>query len=125
MEKQSIVRDKSFEFSLSIIDLYMKLKKQNEFEISKQILRSGTSIGANVEEGLAGYSKKDFAAKMGIASKEARETRYWLRLLEKSDHFKMDVKQHLKDCEELIKMLTSIVKTTQIKLTNTTKIKDN
>lgn len=125
MERKSIVRDKSFEFSLTIIDLYMKLKKHNEFEISKQLLRSGTSIGANVEEGLAGYSNKDFAAKMAIASKEARETKYWLMLLERSEHFKMDVKQHLKDCEELIRMLTAIVKTTQIKLINKNKIKDN
>ena len=63
-----------------------KLKKENEFIISKQILRSATSIGANVEEAIAAQSKKDFIHKMSIASKEARETKYWLRLLDKSNH---------------------------------------
>lgn len=115
-EKKSIVAEKSFAFALTIIDLYVKLKDQNEYQLSKQLLRSGTSIGANVEEALAGHSEKDFAAKMSIASKEARETRYWLKLLNKSDHFQINVEAHLNDCEELIRILTSIVKTTQVKL---------
>lgn len=69
----------SFSFSLQIIELYKKLQEKKEFVISKQVLRSGTSIGANVEEAIAAQSRKDFISKMAIASKEARETRYWLR----------------------------------------------
>jgi four helix bundle protein len=81
MMKENIIAVKTFDFSLSIISLYINLKKENEFIISKQLLRSGTSIGANVEEAIAAQSKKDFIHKMAIASKEARETKYWLRLL--------------------------------------------
>lgn len=74
--KESIVQKKSFQFSLKIISLYKMLQKEKEFVISNQILRSGTSIGANIEEALAGQSKRDFTAKMSISSKEARETKY-------------------------------------------------
>jgi four helix bundle protein len=115
MERQSIVRDKSFDFALKIIDLYFQMKKDNEFEISRQVVRSGTSIGANVEEALAGYSDKDFAARMGISSREARETRYWLSLIHASPHFQVDVKEQLDNVDELIRILTAIVKTTQNK----------
>ncbi|MEQ3499059.1 four helix bundle protein [Tenacibaculum sp. SSH1-16] len=72
--KESIVQGKSFQFSLKIISLYKKLQQEKEFIISKQLLRSGTSIGANIEEALAGQSKRDFISKMSISSKEARET---------------------------------------------------
>ncbi|HEX3857626.1 MAG TPA: four helix bundle protein [Verrucomicrobiae bacterium] len=82
--KSSVVREKSYAFALRIITLARWLKEQKEFEIAGQILRSGTAIGANVEEALAGISRADFVAKMSIASKEARETRYWLRLLRDS-----------------------------------------
>lgn len=78
--KENLIANKTFDFALSIIDLYIKLKKENEFIISKQIMRSGTSIGANVEEAIAAQSKKDFINKLSIASKEARETKYWLKL---------------------------------------------
>ncbi len=115
MKKKSIVAEKSFDFALKIIDLYMRLKAKNEFVLSRQLVRSGTSIGANIEEALAGYSEKDFAAKMSISSKEARETNYWLRLLDASPHFKLDMKELLNDSEELIKILTAIVKTSQAK----------
>jgi four helix bundle protein len=80
--KENIILKKSFDFALDIIKLYMEMKSQHEYVLSQQILRSGTSIGANVEEATTAYSKKDFAAKMSISSKEARETRYWLRLIE-------------------------------------------
>ena len=80
--KENIVKTKSFDFALKSINLYKKLIAKNEFVLSKQFLRSATSIGANIEEANAGYSKKDFSAKMSIASKEARETLYWLKLLE-------------------------------------------
>ena len=109
----NIVKEKSFQFALDIVSLYQNLKKQNEFVISKQLMRSGTSIGANVEEGSAAQTKKDFIAKMSIASKEARETRYWLRLLQQSKLVNIDFSGHLNSIEELIKILTSIVKTAQ------------
>lgn len=82
--KPNIVRDKSYAFALRTISLARWLKQQKEFEIAGQVLRSGTAIGSNVEEALAGISRADFIAKMSIASKEARETRYWLRLLRDS-----------------------------------------
>ena len=110
---KSIVQEKSFEFSLTIIKLYMRMIDQKEYVLSKQLLRSGTSIGANIEEATAGISKKDFIAKMSISSKEARETRYWLKLIEKSDLVEIDVKDELKQIEDLINILTSIVKTSQ------------
>ena len=110
--KESIVKNKSFEFALQIIELYKILQQQKEFILSKQILRSGTSIGANIQEALAGVSKADFANKMGISSKEARETLYWLTLLDKSQIVKFDFKIYIINCEELVKLLTSIVKTT-------------
>jgi len=115
--KESIVQNKSFEFSLKIIALYKKLQQEKEFIISKQILRSGTSIGANIEEALAGQSKRDFIAKMSISSKEARETKYWLRLLKESELTNIDVNSLILDIHELIRILTSIVKTSQSDLT--------
>ncbi len=82
--------------------------------MSKQLLRSGTSIGANVEEALAGVSRRDFVAKMSIASKEARETQYWLRLINDSESIRPGaVLPLLQDAEELLRMLTAIVKTSQ------------
>ena len=77
----NIIQEKSYHFSLRIISLYRRLYKQREFVISRQLLRCGTSIGANVEEALGSYSRKDFHFKMVIAFKEARETHYWLRLI--------------------------------------------
>lgn len=115
--KESIVQQKSFQFSLKIISLYKELVKENEYIISKQLLRSGTSIGANIEEAQAGQSKKDFTAKMSISSKEARETKYWLRLLKESELTSLDVNSLILDIDELIRLLTSIVKTSQLNLT--------
>lgn len=83
MENKSIVNEKAISFALQVIELYKFLKKNKEYVISKQLLRSGTSIGANIAEALAGQSKKDFSHKMTIASKEARESQYWLFLLQK------------------------------------------
>jgi four helix bundle protein len=110
---ESLIQKKSFKFALKIIELYKKLQTLNEYVISRQLLRSGTSIGANVEEASAGQSRKDFLAKMAIASKEARETRYWLRLLEESDLVNLDISSELEDVNKLIRILTSIVKTTK------------
>lgn len=107
------VKEKSFRFSLLIIELYKKLTSEKEYVISKQLLRSGTSVGANIEEANAGVSKKDFVNKMSIASKEARETLYWLRLLNESKLVNIEAHKEINNVNELIKMLTSIVKTTQ------------
>lgn len=122
--KNSIIKDKSFEFALDIINLYKKLCANNEHIIARQLLRCGTSIGANIEEALAGYSKKDFASKMSIASKEARETSYWLRLIQKSNLLDFPIDDLLLKVDELIKILTSIVKTVQSKINSTLKTKD-
>ena len=110
---ESIINIKSFEFSLSIISLYKKLTEEKEYIISKQLLRSATSIGANVVEAGAAQTKADFIAKMCIASKESRETKYWLQLLEKSDLTQINLEDYLKSIEELIRMLTATVKTSQ------------
>jgi len=112
-KNQGPVYNKSFNFALSIIELYKKLVKQKEFVLSKQLLRYGTSIGANVVEASAGFSKKDFLYKMVLASKEARETNYWLLLLKESRLTNLDITEKIRECDELIRLLTSIVKTTQ------------
>lgn len=118
MAKESIIATKSFAFALSIISLYTQLKKQNEFVISKQLLRSGTSIGANVVEASAAQSAKDFISKLAIASKEARETKYWLQLLEASRLVELDYKDLLNQVEEIINILTASVKTAQSRQNN-------
>ena len=112
--RENLILEKSYSFALKIIELYRSLCEQNEFVISKQVLKSGTSIGANVEEATAGQSKKDFIAKMAISSKEARETNYWLRLLRDSKiYFSPNLIELIDESEELIKILTAIVKTSQ------------
>jgi len=109
---KSIVKQKSYDFALQIIKLCTQLRDKKHFEISCQLLRSGTSIGANVEEALAGQSRKDFFAKMSIASKEARETNYWLRLIKDARLFdNQQIQKLIADSNELVKILTSIVKT--------------
>jgi four helix bundle protein len=113
MNKDNIILTKSFDFALQIIELYKQMKAQNEYVLSKQVLRSGTSIGANVEEAMAGISKRDFIHKMSIASKEARETKYWLRLIQHSQIVDVEISNLLVQVEELIRILTSIVKTSQ------------
>ena len=112
MVKENLIQNKSFELSLIIIELYKKLTASREFVISKQLLKSTTSIGANIEEALAGQSKKDFLHKMSIALKEARESRYWLRLLDKSQIVEIDYEKYLDEIENIINILTKIVKTT-------------
>ena len=107
------IREKSFAFALVTIDLYKRLQTAREYVISKQLLRSGTSVGANVEEATAAESRRDFIHKMTIASKEARESMYWLRLLSESVLAPgLDVSNQLAQAHELVRMLTSIVKST-------------
>ncbi len=110
---ESKIIDLSFDFSLKIIVLYKLLIKQNEYVLSKQLLRSATSIGANVEEANAAQTKKEFITKMSIASKESRETRYWLKLLDRSKLVEVDYSSYLTSIEHIINVLTKIVKTSQ------------
>ncbi|HIL34337.1 MAG TPA: four helix bundle protein [Nitrospiria bacterium] len=117
--KQSLIKEKSYAFSLKIIGLYKGLLKQNEFVLSKQLLKAGTSIGANVEEALAGQSRADFLSKLSIASKEARETNYWLRLIRDSGMIaKTEVEPLLAESGTITNILTSIVKTTAMTKNN-------
>jgi four helix bundle protein len=112
--KENIIVMKSFQFSLKILQLYKVLTKNREYVISKQLLRSATSIGANVEEAGAASSRKDFISKMTIASKEAREARYWLRLLNEDKFIEgYDFTELLAEINQIISILTKIVKTSQ------------
>lgn len=115
MSKDNLIQDKSYRFALRVARMYQYLIREGrDYTLAKQVLRSGTSIGANVEEALAAHSKKDFAAKMTVALKEARETVYWLRLLRDSqwleEKYADDI---LHDAIELRKILTAIVKTSK------------
>lgn len=115
----NLIKEKSYQFAIRIIKLCLWLKENKHFEISSQLLRSGTSIGANVEEALAGNSRKDFLYKMAVASKEARETNYWLRLLHDSQiASNKQFLEILQESEELIRILTSIVKTSRKTIKN-------
>src|SRR5687768_3130118 len=111
--KESILRDKTFAFALRVIKLYKYLTAEHkEYVLSKQVLRSGTSIGANVEEAKHAQSKIDFVHKLSIAQKEASETNYWLRLLNKSEY--LDDKLAISliaDCDEIQRILTASIKT--------------
>jgi four helix bundle protein len=112
-KKPNIIKEKTYKFALDIVKIYQQMIKQNEFILSKQLVRAGTSIGANTEEATAAQSRKDFISKMSISSKEARETNYWLRLLRDSQLCKgIDYTDLIKESEEIIAILTSIVKTT-------------
>ena len=110
--KDNIVVNKSKTFAIRIIRLYQYLlSEKKEYILSKQLLRSGTSIGANIKQAIQGQSKKDFIAKLQISLKEASETEYWLDLLHETDY--LDNNQFISinnDCVELIKLLTSIIK---------------
>jgi len=106
------VRDKSFDFALEIINLYRALVGEREYVISKQLMRSGTAIGALVEEAIGAESRKDFLHKMSIAHKEAREVHYWLRLLDASDLVRgIDLSDYLATADELISLLVAITRT--------------
>ena len=111
--KDSIVLKKSYDFALRIVKMYKYLiDNKREHILSRQILRSGTSIGANIEEAMGGQSERDFISKFSIAYKEARETHYWLRLLRDSDIIEGKLATSMiNDCEELLKIITSILKT--------------
>jgi four helix bundle protein len=111
MKTENVVIEKTFQFGLRIIKLFSHLKKNKvERDLALQLLRSGTSIGANAEEAIGGSSRKDFIHKLGISYKEARETRYWIRLLKESCLLENELAESfLKDCEEIMKILTAIL----------------
>lgn len=113
--KNSIIKEKSFVFAVRIVKLYQHISEnKKEFVLSKQLVRSGTSIGANINEALQGSSKRDFINKMNISLKEAQETEYWLRLLHETHYLSdREFQSIYEDSIELLKMLTSIVKTSR------------
>ena len=116
MSYDSVALRKSYEFALNCIHLYKTLSKKNEFTLGRQLLRSGTSIGANMEEAIGGFSRNDFLWKISIAYKEAREAHYWLRLLRDSKILSTkEMSQTLTDADELIRIIGAIKKTTQNK----------
>ena len=113
---ENIIESKSFKFAVRIVNLYKHLtENKKEFVLSKQILRSGTSIGANVSEAQKGQSKSDFNAKMNIALKEANETEYWLRLLYETDYISEKEFNSIEpEVKEIIAILVAICKKTNI-----------
>ncbi len=110
MKSDNVIQIKSYAFAVRIVKLYQFLvKEKKEYTLSNQILRSGTSIGANIEEAIGGQSKKDFFAKLTISYKEARETHYWLRLLKDTGYISKEQSLSLiKDVEELLKIIGKI-----------------
>jgi four helix bundle protein len=113
-DNDNLIKEKSYTFALLTIDLYKFLIKKGEFVLSKQILRSGTSIGANIEEAQDSQSRKDFLSKISIVSKEARETLYWLKLLKESNLIENYPKENelFTEINSIINILTKITKTT-------------
>ncbi len=118
MKPENIVQQKSYAFALRIVKAYKYLAdEKKEFVLSKQLLRCGTSVGANVEEAIGGQTPKDFFAKLNISYKEARETMYWLKLLKDSNILNTKESDSLmKDCDELLKIIGTIIKTMKVKL---------
>ena len=113
MKADNTIKDKSLDFAIRIVRLYKHISEtNNEYILSKQLLKSGTSIGANVREAIGGQSKENFIAKMHIALKEAYETEYWLELLYSTDYLaENEFKSIFTDCRELTNILASILKT--------------
>ena len=113
MKPDNIIKNKSLDFAIRIVRLYKHISEtSHEYVLSKQLLKSGTSIGANVREAIGGQSKEDFIAKMHIALKEVYETEYWLELLYSTDYLtEKEFKSIFADCRELTNILASILKT--------------
>jgi four helix bundle protein len=114
MEKKNVIKEKSYAFAIEIVSLYKILVERKEFVLSKQLLRSGTSIGANVRESEHAQSKADFIHKLSIALKEANETEYWLDLLHETKYLSQTEFENIKpSIIELLKLLTSIINTSK------------
>lgn len=111
----NVILDKSKAFAIRIVRMYIWLKdERHEYVLSKQCLRSGTSIGANVHEGVMARSKAEFIAKLQISLKEANETKYWIEILHETDFLTEDMYNSIyPECIEIIKLLTSIIKTSR------------
>ena len=120
MKEGNIIQIKSYKFSVRIIKFYSYLiKEKKEFVLSKQVLRSGTSIGANIEEAIGGQSRKDFISKISIAYKEARETKYWLELINESGLVETVLLESLlEDSREICRIIGKILKTSKEKIPN-------
>ncbi|HMS91241.1 MAG TPA: four helix bundle protein [Candidatus Absconditabacterales bacterium] len=118
--RENVIQKKSYEFAVKIVLLYKKIVRQhNDFIISKQLLRCGTSIGANVEEANGGQSKKDFLSKMSIAYKEARESDYWLRILKDTQMISKEEYTTINNLlQEILKIITKIQTTTKENIKN-------
>jgi len=118
MKSENVVQQKSFAFAIRIVNVYKHLvAEKKEYVLSKQLLRSGTSIGANIEESIGGQSDKDFLSKISISYKEARETIYWLKLLHATDYLKYhEAESMIGDAEELCRILGKIQITIKEKL---------
>ncbi len=117
MGSENVILGRSFDFAVKVIHIYQYLcDVKKEFVLSKQLLKSGTSIGANINEAQAAQSKSDFISKMSIASKEARETKYWIDLLVKTEYLNPDdeqIKTMIEDIDDIIKIITKIVKSSK------------
>ena len=125
MKSNSIIKEKSFKFAVRTIRLYQFLiNDKKEYVLSKQLLRSGTSIGANINEALQGSSKKDLINKLNISLKEAKEKEYWISLLKETDYLSDNqATSILEDCVELIKILVALIKSSKSNIQNTEKFK--
>ena len=115
MKEGNIIRSKSFNFSIRIVKFYKYLtQEKREYVLSKQVLRSGTSIGANIEEAIGAQSRRDFISKISISYKEARETKYWLNIIKDSELVEAFLlKSLVDDCDEVCKIICSILNTSK------------
>ena len=117
--KENLIQQKTYDFALQIINTSKQMQLNKEFVLSRQLLKSGTSIGANVEEAIGGQSRKDFLSKISIAYKEARETKFWLRLLRDSNSMdSANSDELLYQVEEILRIIGSIQRTTKSKLSD-------
>ena len=116
MKERNVILEKSMEFAVRIVKLSKYMQQEHkEYTLSKQVLRSGTSVGANVREAVYAQSRKDFVAKMSIALKEISETEYWLELLMKTEYVTEEQYESIRtDCVEIVRLLTSIVKSSKM-----------
>src|SRR5258706_12880185 len=109
MRNDNVIQNKSFAFAIKVVNTYKVLQSKNEYILSKQLLKSGTSIGANVEEAIVGQSKADFISKLSFAYKEARETLYWIRLLCATDYLSKEISHDVaSDVEESYRIIGKI-----------------
>lgn len=113
MKEDNIIQTKSYDFAVKIVLLCKGLmEKEKEYVLSKQLLRSGTSIGANIEEAIGGFSKNDFHYRLTVAYREARESSYWIRLLHDTGYLSKELKHELlNNCGEILRIIGSIQKT--------------